>query len=78
MGLLSDGFLPTIWEENPIDIVLGSLRRQWLRRNKPYGLETLQVRFGGLKERYRELEACLGDFLRGKIATIPELAEMPN
>lgn len=58
-----------------IDALLISLRRQWLRRNKPFGLEVLQQRFGGVKHRYLELDQRLGELIADEIHEIPELAE---
>ena len=58
-----------------IDALLISLRRQWLRRNKPFGLEVLQQRFGGTKQRYLELDQRLSDLIAGEIDEIAELAQ---
>ena len=58
-----------------IDELLISLRRQWLRRNKPFGLEALQQRFGGTKQRYLELDQRLSELIAGEIDEIAELAE---
>ena len=58
-----------------IDALLISLRRQWLRRNKPFGLEVLQQRFGGTKQRYLELDQRLSELIAGEIGEIPELAQ---
>jgi hypothetical protein len=56
----------------------GSWRRQWLERNKPFGLEALQVRLAGQAARYRELEQRLDDFIAGRIDSIPELRQRPG
>ena len=48
-------------------------RAQWNRSFKPYGLELMQIRLGGLCERYRELSRRLDEFLDGEISSIPEL-----
>ena len=48
-------------------------RAQWNRSFKPYGLELMQIRLGGLGERYRELARRLDEFLDGEITSIPEL-----
>lgn len=61
-----------------IDDVLVSFRRQWFRRNKPHGFETIQLRLGGLKERYAELDRRLGEWMDGTYPTIPELEERPK
>lgn len=37
------------------DQVLQSFRRQWLRRNKPFGLHLIQARLAGLAVRFREI-----------------------
>ncbi|MCK4849939.1 MAG: family 20 glycosylhydrolase [Phycisphaerae bacterium] len=65
--------LPGVIES--IDALLISLRRQWLRRNKPFGLEVLQQRFGGTKQRYLELDQRLSELIAGEIDEIAELAE---
>lgn len=55
-----------------------SFRRQWLRRNRPHGLETPQIRFAGLTERYRELGRRLEEYLCGSASLIPEWEETPD
>ena len=58
-----------------IDELLVSLRRQWFKRNKPIGIEELQQRFGGLKERYIELGNRLDELLNGVVDSIYELED---
>lgn len=55
-----------------------SFRRQWLRRNRPHGLETMQIRLAGLAERYHELARRLEDYLGGRANAIPEWDESPG
>jgi len=50
-----------------------SWRGQWLRRNKPFGLEVIQIRLAGLRARYLELGQRLDELLAGQVTTIPEL-----
>jgi hypothetical protein len=50
-----------------------SFRRQWYRRNKPFGFETLQVRLGGQRQRLQELGTRLEELAIGRIDAIPEL-----
>ncbi len=50
-----------------------AFRRQWLRRNKAFGMETTQIRFGAMQGRYRELTQRLNDYLAGEVETIEEL-----
>jgi len=47
----------------------------WLRRNKPFGLEIMQIRFAGLASRYRELSRRLQRWQKGEISCIDELDE---
>ena len=56
-----------------IDCLLEAFRRQWLRSFKSFGLELMQIRLGGLKERYRELARVMLDYVRGESDSIPEL-----
>ncbi|NLX05842.1 MAG: beta-N-acetylhexosaminidase [Phycisphaerae bacterium] len=46
---------------------------QWLRRNKVFGLEAMQLRFAGLVRRHRELDRRIEDYLSGRAGSIPEL-----
>ena len=50
-----------------------AFRTQWKRSFKPYGLELMQIRLGGLSERCRELARLLEEFLAGSVDSIPEL-----
>jgi hypothetical protein len=63
--------------QQAIDRALASFRRQWTRRNKPHGFETIQIRLGGQKARYDELALRIRELLDGKAETIPELEESP-
>lgn len=53
--------------------LLEAFRVQWKRSFKSYGLELMQIRLGGLCERYRELSRVIGELLLGEITSIPEL-----
>jgi hypothetical protein len=55
-----------------------SFRQLWLTRNKPQGLEVLQIRIAGLIRRYEELRQRIAELLAGKIAVIDELEERPT
>lgn len=52
-----------------------TFRRQWLGRNKPFGFEVLQVRLGGLRQRFVEARRALEELLDGRRDAIPELEE---
>lgn len=53
-------------------------RKQWLKENKPNGLEIQEIRLGGLKERLIGSKLRLAEYIDGKIKEIPELAETLN
>ena len=55
--------------------VVLSFRRQWLRRNKQAGLEVLQIRFGGLRERYQEVARLLQDLREGRFSSLEGLEQ---
>ncbi len=61
-----------------LDGLNDSFRRQWLRSYKYYGLEVMQIKLAGLKERYRETSRRIGELLSGEIASIPELELNPE
>jgi hypothetical protein len=48
-------------------------RKQWLRRNKPFGMEVVQIRLGAQEVRYRETAQRLRELLDGTTTSIPEL-----
>ena len=56
-----------------IDGLQEAFRVQWKRSFKSFGLELMQIRLGGLCERYRELARVLEEFVEGEIDSIPEL-----
>jgi hypothetical protein len=50
-----------------------AFRQQWLRRNKPFGMEVFQGRLGAQAVRYRETAQRIGEYLDGKCVCIAEL-----
>ncbi len=75
-----DGQLQAVLSEVPRLIELteeleATFRRQWLRRNKPFGFEVIQIRLGGLRQRFQEVGRLLRELLDGKRDSIPELDE---
>ncbi|MBN1346754.1 MAG: family 20 glycosylhydrolase [Phycisphaerae bacterium] len=60
-----------------LDALDTSYRRQWMRRNKPFGIEVIQVRIAGLIRRYREVIDRVTELMEGKIDRIPELESVP-
>ena len=48
-------------------------RDLWLATYKPFGLEVIEARYGGLRARLESLSDRLYAYLGGKVAEIPEL-----
>ena len=51
------------------------LSRLWMKENKAFGLDRLDLRIGGLKERILRTESRLKMYLEGEIESIEELEE---
>ena len=47
--------------------------RQWLKENKVIGLDTVDIRMGGLLQRIKRAESRIEDYLSGQIVRIDEL-----
>jgi hypothetical protein len=60
---------------NAIERLKESYRRFWYERYKTFGFEVMQIRLGGLSERFKELITRLQDLVSGRIKSIPELEE---
>jgi hypothetical protein len=58
-----------------VERLQATFRRQWLRRNRPQGLEVIQGRIAVLQQRYRELQRRLRELLADEIEAIAELDE---
>lgn len=58
-----------------IDIFHKTLFKQWRIENKPFGMDVLDLRIGGLKERVKRAESTIDDYLKGIIPEIEELAQ---
>ena len=54
-----------------------AFRRQWLRRNKSFGMETTQIRLGAGSTRYREAALRIQEYCQGHIETIEEIEMRP-
>ena len=46
---------------------------QWLKENKVFGLDTVDIRMGGLLQRIKRAESRIEDYLAGSITRIDEL-----
>ena len=47
--------------------------QQWLKENKVFGLDTVDIRMGGLLQRIKRAESRMEDYLAGSISRIDEL-----
>ena len=47
--------------------------QQWLKENKVFGLDTVDIRMGGLLQRIKRAENRIEDYLAGSISRIEEL-----
>lgn len=52
-----------------------SFRRQWMRRNKPFGSEVMTTRLAGVSARFEEVAQRVRELLAGSIDSIAELDE---
>ena len=68
---ISERYIPDLIDA--IDGLLDAFRRQWKRSFKSFGMELMQIRLGGLSERYRELSRVIDEFIHGETDSIPEL-----
>ena len=68
---ISERYIPDLIDA--VDGLLETFREQWKRSFKSYGLELMQIRLGGLCERYRELSRVIDEFIHGEADSIPEL-----
>ncbi len=50
-----------------LKVLSSSYRKNWMNHNKPFGFETLQIRFAGQVERFYELERLLVDYIENHI-----------
>ena len=51
-------------------------KEQWLKENRPLGLEVQEHRLYGVKGRLESVKQRLDDYLSGKVETLPELEEI--
>lgn len=69
--------LPEIYEETArrTEVFRKTLRRVWMKDNKPYGWDIQEIRIGGLCSRLRDCAERIREYLRGEVTEIPELEE---
>ena len=74
-------YLRKLCDEILPDLVAGyrefhkMFRKDWLESSKPFGLETIDIRIGGVIMRMEFAIERIGEYLEGKVDSIPELEE---
>lgn len=58
-----------------INIFKATLRKQWMRENKPFGFDVLAMRLGGLVSQMESNQQTLLDWLNGDLTEILELEQ---
>ena len=60
-----------------LDAFVISLRKCWLKENKIFGLDVLELRIGGQRQRLTEITLRINEYLSGEVESLPELEEKP-
>ncbi|MGT2716403.1 beta-N-acetylhexosaminidase [Streptococcus respiraculi] len=61
--------------EADLERFIACFSRQWLRENKVFGLDTVDIRLGGLLQRVRRAKERLTLYAKGELTNLPELEE---
>ena len=59
-----------------VDAFYTAYEKQWMIENKPHGFDVQDLRIGGMKQRVIHCKKRLEAYLKGNIASIPELEEI--
>lgn len=73
MAHIADEVLPEI--QRRLADFIAVYQRQWLTDNKVFGLDVLEVRFGGLERRLTTAVQRLHAYLAGEVDSLPELMQ---
>ena len=73
LKIISENDLPNIIKR--VEELRKAHRDQWLRINKPFGWEVIDIRYGGLLARLDTASKRINDFIENRIDTIEELDE---
>jgi len=73
LSMLADETLPKMI--TAFEAVNASIRKMWHKYFKPFGLEVLQIRYGGQFFRLKEAQERIREFVDGTIDSLPELEE---
>lgn len=73
LGLIAQRDLPELLTR--IQATRDAHRHQWFTTNKPFGWETIDIRYGGLYARVDSARWRLTEYIEGRVDSIPELEE---
>ena len=60
---------------NRVQKFYDSFEKQWMIENKPHGFDVQDIRIGGLLQRIKHCKNRLEKYIKGELASIPELEE---
>ncbi|MBO4572983.1 MAG: family 20 glycosylhydrolase [Clostridia bacterium] len=58
-----------------LDAFIIAARESWLKDNKIFGLDVLELRLGGQRQRLKEITIRIKEYLDGKVDSLPELTQ---
>lgn len=58
-----------------VETLAEAMRTAWYKENKPQGFEVQEHRLGGLSFRLRSLQKRIDQYVKGEVASLPELEE---
>lgn len=73
MARIADEVIPEIQKRLAAYIAL--YHKQWLQDNKPFGIDVLDVRFGGIERRLLTASERIHAYLDGEVDSLPELEQ---
>ena len=60
-----------------LDAFIAAVRKSWLKENKIFGLDELEIRLGGQRQRLSEIAIRIKEYIDGKTTELPELTQTP-
>lgn len=76
LKMIADELVPEV--NAAVERLNAAFRTQWLRRNKAFGMEAMQIRFGALLARCEETAVRIREYLAEDVDTIEELDDQRN
>ena len=73
LSALAEKDLPQLYQM--VEDFSDQFSRQWQQENKIFGLDTIDIRFGGLLKRIKRAQERLEQYIRGQIDRVEELEQ---